>query len=261
MLQVHGEVTGATSTSSIARASSSSAMLAPLVAAPPETARRVRAHHHPRRRRVRALGARGRRRDDHAPAPAAQPQRHVRRWHSPALLLPADPQARAGSRGAARGRDQRQSALLPRHRQRAACAATPRNTPAAAPACSRRTAAHRAVRRAFDAGGPTRPARGIRKLPRRGLLRTAAQPRTQSCSSAGTGPCRPAYPFGAGEIVPMRAGETIDWQLLARPVTRMNAAIAPPCATASAASCPWSSTWKPADSIARPMRCSKSPRS
>ena len=62
-------------------------------------------------------------RHDHAAAPAAQPQRDLRRRHPPALLLPAHSQDRTGPRGPAGGRDQRQSALLPRHRQRAARAA------------------------------------------------------------------------------------------------------------------------------------------
>ena len=108
----------------------------------PEAARGVRTHHHEARAAefVKAR-ARRRRRHDHAPAPAAQSQRHLRGRHPAALLLPADPQDRAGSRSAARGRDERQSAVLPRHRQRAARASTPRKTPAVAPACSPRTRA------------------------------------------------------------------------------------------------------------------------
>ena len=56
-------------------------------------------------------------------------------------------------RGADRGRDQRRAALLPRHRQRAARARTPRRPPAAAPASTRRTRRIELYAEAFDRAG------------------------------------------------------------------------------------------------------------
>ena len=67
-----------------------------------------------------------------------QPQRHVRRRSEAARLLPAGGEAGEAPAGGAQGGDFGIAEILPRHRQRAACARTPRNPPAAAPASSTR---------------------------------------------------------------------------------------------------------------------------
>jgi hypothetical protein len=59
--------------------------------------------------------------DDHHASPDDQPQPHAGGRHPAALLLPARGQALDAPAGAAGRRDLGQSALLPRHRQRAAC--------------------------------------------------------------------------------------------------------------------------------------------
>ena len=181
-LLVHGEVTARQLTCSIAKRVSSTKC----------SRRRSRASRNcawcsntsPRARRgVREDGARRRRRDHHAPAPAAQPQRDLRRRHSPALLLPADPQDRAGSRGAARRRHQRQSALLPRHRQRAARAAH-QGKRLRLRRHVLRARRHRAVCRSVRGRGQARQARRIRFRLRRGFLRPAAQYRAHPAREA-----------------------------------------------------------------------------
>ena len=114
------------------------------------------------------------RRDDHAAAPALVAQRAVRGRHPAALLLPPGPEARDASRGARRGRDVGQSAVLPGHRFRAARAAHegervrlrrmlfgPRGA--------------RTLRGSVRRRGRARPARGLREPVRRGLLRAAAE--------------------------------------------------------------------------------------
>ena len=118
-------------------------------------------------------GARARRRrHDHAAAPAAQPQRAVRRRHPPAPLLPAGAQAR-GATGAALldAVARRRSALLPRHRQRAARAPRQGSMPAAAPASSPRMPASSCMPRSSSRPARCRgsrtspPAFGARLLP------------------------------------------------------------------------------------------------
>ena len=155
---------------------------------------RLRAHHDRGGRGVRAHGAAGRRRDDHAAAPADEPQCDLRGRHPPAPLLPARAEARAGPRGAARSRDRRRPALLPRYRQRAARAAHQGSR--------LRLRGHllgargdRVLRRGFRAGGTARPPRGLRLRARRGLLRRAPQPRADhaaqgSMDRAGALPVR-----------------------------------------------------------------------
>ena len=148
--------------------------------------------------------ARRRRRHDHAPAPAAQPQCHLRRWHPPALLLPADPQDRAGSRSPARGRHQRQSALLPRHRQRAACA-THQGERLRLRRHVLRARGHRAVCRSLRGRGQARQAGRIRVRFRRGFLRPAAQYRRASGSRSASGGRRLATRWAIGQGRPARA--------------------------------------------------------
>ena len=120
-----------------------------------------------------------------------------RRRPSPAPLLPADPQARARSRGADRGGDQRQSALLPRHRQRAACAAHQgirlrlrRHVLGAPPrsSCTRRPSRR--------PGGSTRSRRSrAYGADFYGLPRNRGHDHARA---AGRGPCPASLPFGGG---------------------------------------------------------------
>ncbi len=122
---------------------------------------------------ARAGGCRPRRHDHHA-SPRHQPQPHPRRRHPAALLLPAGGQARNAPARAAAGRDQRRGALLPRHRQRAACRR-------AQGTCLRlRGLLHRdqhAVdpRAGVRGGGRAGPARGLHQPERRRLLPPAAE--------------------------------------------------------------------------------------
>ena len=98
----------------------------------------------------------------------------VRRRHPPASLLPAGAEDGAGSRGAARGGHQRRSAILPRHRQRAA-------RPAHQGDALRlrgnvlRARGDRAVRRSLRDAGRAATPRGFASRVRRRLLRAAAQ--------------------------------------------------------------------------------------
>ena len=115
-------------------------------------------------------GAARRRRDDHAAAPAHEPQRDVRRRHPPAPLLPARAEARARPRGAGRGRHRRRSALLPRHRQRAA-RAPHQGGRLRLRRHLLRACGHRAVCRGVRGRRPARPPRGLRLRARRRLLR------------------------------------------------------------------------------------------
>ncbi len=73
--------------------------------------------------------------------------------HQAALLLPADFEARTRSAGAARRRDQRQSALFSGHRQRTPSSAPPRRVPAAARACSRHMRRIELYAEAFESVG------------------------------------------------------------------------------------------------------------
>ena len=127
--------------------------------------------------------------------------------HPPAPLLPAGAEARARPRGAARGGHRRRSALLPRHRQRAARAPHQGN-------CLRlrrhllRARRHRALRRGVRrgrlAGRGSRASRPSFGADFYGLPRNAGH------DHAAAAPGRRAreYPFGDEELVPMRAGGT-----------------------------------------------------
>ena len=112
------------------------------------------------------------RRHDHAAAPPVVAQRALRRRLAPALLLPADPEARNAPAGAGGRRDIGQPAVLPRHGLGSACAAYEGE-------CLRlrrllqRTGGPRAVRRGVRGRGRARPARRIRAWLRRRLLRPA----------------------------------------------------------------------------------------
>ena len=76
----------------------------------PRAEDRVRAHHDEGGRAVRQRRGPLHRRHHHRAPPALQPQCHLHRRHSPALLLPAGAQARNPSPGAGAGRHPRQHA-------------------------------------------------------------------------------------------------------------------------------------------------------
>ena len=112
--------------------------------------------------------------DDHRASSGHQPQRHLRRRHPPASLLPADRQAREAPAGAAPRRDLGRSALLPRHRQRAARGPDQGNR------LRLRRHLHRPLRarnlcRGVRRRRRARPARGLRLAERPAILPAAAQ--------------------------------------------------------------------------------------
>ncbi len=144
--------------------------------APAGAAHRDGACHDPRRGRLHRRGGRQPRGDAHGPPPDPEPQPPARRRHAAALLLPADRQARDPPAGAARRRRFGRSAVLPRDRQRAA----------PAPRQGGRVLRRGRVLGPRRAGLPrpgvrggrrARPARGLRKSARAGVLRPAAQRR------------------------------------------------------------------------------------
>src|SRR5262249_45564750 len=145
---------------------------APLPAPP----RRGRAREHPRSGGVRSRERPAGRRDDHRASSALQPRRAVRGWLQAALLLPTGAQARGGPPGTAARGDERRSEVLSGHRQRAA-----RPLRQGEPVRARRrllsARRDRALRRSVRAGRRSRQARGIRELPRAGVLPAAAQRR------------------------------------------------------------------------------------
>ena len=99
---------------------------------------RARAHHDARGRAVRRGPSRPAGRHHHAASSQLQPQRDLQGRHPSALLLPADRQARGASSRPAQGGDlgqPRNSSSAPTPRR---TPPTPRNAPAAAPACSTR---------------------------------------------------------------------------------------------------------------------------
>ena len=136
-----------------------------------------------------------------------------------------------------------------------------RNTKETACGCAGIYSAHagdRTLRGGLRAGRPARPAGGLRLGTRRGLLRPAAQRGRVSCSSAVPGRCRPPTPSAEDELVPLRAGKPRRLAAGRRSEHLRRRRRASP--TASAASCPWSSTSRPAASTPRPTHCSRSPR-
>ena len=92
-----------------------------------------------------------------------------------------------------------------------------RHTKEAACGCAGIFSAHAGIElyaEVFEAAG--RAAASWRASPRirRGLLRPAAQPRTRSPSPRSRGQVPAHYPFGADELVPLRAGERIAWRVV-----------------------------------------------
>ena len=139
-----------------------------------------------------ARGRRRHRRHDHHPSPDHQPQRHPRRRHPPALLLPAGGQARRPTgwrcaQAATRGDGQ----LLPRHRQRPA----PDPSQGARLRLRRDLLGHQHAvlpRGSVRAGRGARPARSLHLAQRPGLLPAAGQRRDDHAAPAASrSPTRP----------------------------------------------------------------------
>ena len=104
------------------------------------------------------------------------------------------------------------SAVLPRHRQRPACedgqgiVLRLRRHLLGAGGDRALCARVRAARAGSTASRPSRVSTGP--------ISTACRAtRGRSFSSGGRGPCRRAFPFGADEVVPMGAGEPLEWKL------------------------------------------------
>jgi dihydroorotase len=173
----------------------------------------ARAHHHQGWHRLRQSRRRQcRRHADRAP-PAAQPQRDLRRRHSPASLLPAGAEARDPSGGAGGGGDFRQPEVLPRHRLGAA---RPEHQGSAC-GCAGCYTAHAGIElyaEAFDAGtrwtnwkpSPASTARTFYGLPRNTGTITLKR-------EAQAVPASLDYLPG-DRLVPLRAGESIAWRLV-----------------------------------------------
>ncbi len=156
---------------------------------------------------------RARRRDDHAAAPALQSRRDVPRRAAAASLLPAGPEAGARSRGTCsrpRPAATRASSLAPTaHRTRAAR----RNHPAAAPAFSRRRPPSSSTRSAFEQAGRLDRLEAFASFHGADFYGLPRNTRFGHARATSRGRSRQRLPFGAGEVVPMCAGETLDWKL------------------------------------------------
>src|SRR5258708_5803825 len=157
----------------------------------PAAESRARAHHHARRRAVRRSHRRERRRDDHRAPPAHEPQRALHGRHPAASLLPAGAQARRAPRGAGRGGHLGQSQVLPRHRQRAACAHR-EGSRLRLRRHLHRARRDRALRHRLRGGRRARPARGLPLRARRALLRPAPQPQQHYAGARDLDPARNA---------------------------------------------------------------------
>ena len=155
-----------------------------------------------------------RRRDDHRPAPDARPQRPPRRRHPAALLLPAGAEARPAPRGAAAGGDRRRSAVLPRHRQRAAREGRPRRRPAAAPAASPRRWRSPAYAQVFDEEGALDRLEGFASLNGPafyGLPPNEARVTLERLAEPAAMPTEVAT--GAGPVVVFDPGKPVIWRV------------------------------------------------
>ena len=133
--------------------------------------------------------------DDHRAPPAVQPQRALHRRPAPALLLPAGAQARSAPPGAGGGGHfaaARSSSSAPTARR------MPRTLKEASVGCAGCYTAPAALElyaEAFEAAGALDKLEGLRQLPRRRLLRPAAQPRPRHAAQrAWTLP--ESVPFG-----------------------------------------------------------------
>src|SRR6266852_938223 len=141
----------------------------------PAASHRGRARDYARGCGVRVGGRASHCRHDHRAPPALQPQRDVRGRFPAALLLSAGAEARGAPRGAGARGDERQSEILPRHRQRAACPSRQGDAVRArGDLCG--TRGDRALCGGLRAGRGARQARGFRQLPRGGFLPPAAKP-------------------------------------------------------------------------------------
>ena len=212
----------------------------------PAPADRLRAHHHRGGAAVRAARARGRRRDRHAAAPADESQRAVRRRHPPAPLLPAGAEDRARPRALLAAVASGNPRLF-LGTDSAPHARTRRRSPAAAPASSPRTPASSCTRRPSNAAGALPQLEGFAAFMAR--ISTACRATPEPITLVKEPWDVPAhYPFGADELVPLRAGERIGWRTRRRPAgeragaaacTAPRAAAAASWRAASAAFCRW----------------------
>ena len=161
---------------------------------------------------VRRRGAGERRGDDHAAASPVVAQCALRRRVAAAFLLHADPEARSASRSAGARRDvraARNSSSAPiRRRMRA----TRRKAPAAAPDAIRRRWRFRYMRRRSRMPAHSTGSKASRAISARTSTGCRAMP-TRSRWCARPGRCPAEYAFGNDALVPLRAGETMRWQV------------------------------------------------
>jgi hypothetical protein len=181
----------------------------------PETEAGPGTHHHCPRHRLRSVSGRQRRRHPDGAPPALQPQRPVPGRHSAALLLFADPQARAPSSG-------RWS--MPRSRAARSSFSAP--TARRMPSHARRSMRLRLRRHAIQHPSPAsncmprrsrpparstgwRDLRAIHGAAFYGLARNSAT--ITLVKQMWTVPGH--FDFGAGRLVPLRADEAVAWAL------------------------------------------------
>ena len=211
-LLIHGEVTDPAIDIFDREAVFVERVLAPLVADYPDAEDRARAYHDGRGGGVRDRGRAERGGDDHAAAPAHQPQRAVRGRHPAARLLPAGAEARAAPAGGARGGGvgfSRSSSSAPTARR---IRSIPRRAGAAARGSSTRRSRWKAMRRCS-----TRRARSTGSKD----LRASMAPRFYGLPlNEGTVTLERAEQMvpamigaGATAVVPFHAGETIGWRV------------------------------------------------
>ena len=164
---------------------------------------RLRAYHHRRGGRVRRGAGPNARRDDHAAASRHQPQRAVRR--RPAARMPIACRWRSASGTgwrSARAADVGLAQILPRHRQRAACASTPRRAACGCAGIFNAPFALETYAAVFEEEGALDRFEAFAELTGR-LLRPAAERGTVTLERAPV-----EVPDEIGGLVPFRAGET-----------------------------------------------------
>jgi dihydroorotase len=211
-LLVHGEVTDATSTSSIARPSFIERTWRPSSSAS-RAARGAGAHHHLRRRGFRARRGSAGGRDDHGAPPAPEPQRHAGRRHSPTLLLPADPEApehQEALRAAAVSGDPGSSSAPTRRptnwqHKESACG------------CAGIYSAHAALEfyaEVFEELGALDRLEDFAARFGADFYGLPREPGHASPCAASPGRCRQRCPWAPAALVPLRAGESLRWQVV-----------------------------------------------
>ena len=186
-----------------------------------------------------ARRARRGRGDHHAAASAAQPQRHFRGRHPAALLLPADPEARARPRGAA---SQAATGGNPRFFLGTDSAPHERATKENACGCAGMFTAHAAIElyaEVFEQAGRLDRLEAFASHFGADFYGLPRHDGAHHPDQGALGACRRSTTSAAAAVVPYRAGETIAWRL-ARGGARMTAACRPsPSPRAFAAFCRW----------------------